>query len=69
MALASVVVLAASGVGRALTELDSVSQIWSTSYGRALIVKTALFLPLLAVGRVNRAVARARESHGWRGRC
>ena len=56
VALAAVVVLAASGVGRALTELDSVSQVWSTSYGRALIVKTALFLPLLAVGRVNRAV-------------
>ena len=56
VALAAVVVLAASGVGRALTELDSVSQIWSTSYGRALIVKTVLFLPLLAVGRVNRAV-------------
>jgi copper transport protein len=56
VALAAVVVLAASGVGRALTELDSVSQVWSTSYGRALIVKTALFLPLLAVGCVNRAV-------------
>ena len=56
VALAAVVVLAASGVGRALTELDSVSQVWSTSYGRALIVKTVLFLPLLAVGRVNRAV-------------
>jgi putative copper export protein len=54
VALVAVVVLAASGVGRALTELDSVSQVWSTSYGRALIVKTVLFLPLLAVGRVNR---------------
>ena len=56
VALAAVVVLAASGLGRALTELDSVSQIWSTSYGRALIVKTVLFLPLLGVGRANRAV-------------
>jgi copper transport protein len=56
VAVAAVVVLAASGIGRALTELDSVSQIWSTSYGRALIVKTALFLPLLAVGRLNRAL-------------
>ena len=40
------VVLAASGVGRSLSELDSVGQLWSTSYGRALLVKTALFLPL-----------------------
>jgi copper transport protein len=62
VALAAVVVLAASGVGRALTELGSVSQVWSTSYGRALIVKTALFLPLLAVGRVNRAVLGRRRA-------
>ena len=55
-ALAAVVVLAASGVGRSLSELDSVSQVWSTSYGRALIVKTALFLPLLGVGRLNRGL-------------
>jgi copper transport protein len=67
VALASVVVLALSGLGRALTELDSVSQIWSTSYGRALIVKSALFLPLLGIGWLNRtlllgAFARLRRS-------
>ena len=49
-ALVAVLVLAASGLGRGLTELSAVSQVWSTSYGRALIVKTALFLPLLGVG-------------------
>ena len=48
------VVLALSGIGRSLSELDAVHQVWSTSYGRALIVKTALFLPLLGVGRLNR---------------
>ena len=56
VALVSVFVLAASGVGRSLSELDSVSQVWSTSYGRALIVKTVLFLPLLGVGRLNRTL-------------
>ena len=35
------IVLGASGIARALTELSAVSQLWSTSYGRALIVKTA----------------------------
>jgi copper transport protein len=54
VALAAVAVLAASGLGRALTELDAVDQLWTTSYGRALLVKTAIFLPLLAVGFVNR---------------
>jgi copper transport protein len=47
-------VLAVSGLGRALTELGGVTEIWSTSYGRALIVKTALFIPLLALGWLNR---------------
>jgi copper transport protein len=55
-ALAAVVVLAASGLGRALMELSAVSQVWSTSYGRTLIVKTALFVPLLGVGWLNRAL-------------
>ena len=44
-----------SGLGRALTELGGVTEIWSTSYGRALIVKTALFVPLLALGWLNRS--------------
>ena len=42
-------------------------QVWSTSYGRALIVKTALFVPLLGLGWLNRtlllgAFARLRRS-------
>ena len=53
-ALIAVGLLAVTGLGRALTELSSVSQVWSTSYGRALVVKTALFLPLLGAGWVNR---------------
>ena len=66
-ALASVGVLALSGLGRALTELHSISQVWSTSYGRALIVKSVLFLPLLGLGWLNRtllldAFARLRRS-------
>ena len=66
-ALASVVVLGASGIARALTELSSFSQLWSTSYGRALLIKTAIFVPLLGIGALNRAVlmrvyARVRRS-------
>jgi copper transport protein len=56
MALAAVIVLGLTGLGRALTELSAVSQVWSTSYGRALIIKTALFLPLLGVGWLSRAL-------------
>ena len=53
-AFAAVPVLAAGGLLRAATELTAVHQAWATSYGRALLVKTALFLPLLALGRLNR---------------
>jgi copper transport protein len=55
-ALVAVIVLGASGIARAVTELSAVSQLWSTSYGRALLVKTAIFVPLLGVGWLNRAV-------------
>src|SRR6185503_8147718 len=66
-ALVSVIVLGTSGIARAYTELSAVSQLWSTSYGRALLVKTAIFVPLLGLGWLNRAVlmrvfARVRRS-------
>ena len=54
IAVVSAVVLAATGVVRALTELHSVSQLWTTGYGRALVVKTVLLAALLAIGWVNR---------------
>jgi hypothetical protein len=50
-----------SGVGRALTELDALSQLWSTSYGRALLVKSVVFLLVLTVAWANRSfLARGR---------
>ena len=49
-------VIGVTGVARALTELSAVHQIWSTSYGRALIAKTVLFIPLLGLGWLNRTL-------------
>ena len=54
-AFVAVTVLALTGLGRSLTELSAVHQVWSTSYGRALLVKTALFAPLLGLGFSNRS--------------
>jgi copper transport protein len=54
LALVSVLVLAATGVIRAFSELHSVGQIWSTGYGRVLVVKTALLAMLVGIGWVNR---------------
>ena len=55
-ALIAVVVLGLSGLVRALTELSAVHQIWTTSYGQTLLVKTALFVPLLGLGWLNRTL-------------
>ena len=54
LALGAVLVLAVSGLTRAATELSAVSQAWSTSYGRALLTKSALFAALVATGWVSR---------------
>ena len=56
LALIAVGVLGLTGLVRALTELSAVHQVWSTSYGRTLFVKTVLFVPLLGVGWLNRTV-------------
>lgn len=55
LALFAVLALAATGVGQVLIELASVSQLWSTGYGRAIVVKTALFGLLLVLGWVSRS--------------
>jgi copper transport protein len=54
VALVSVAVLATTGVIRALAELRSLDQLWSTGYGQVLIVKTVLLAALVTVGWVNR---------------
>jgi copper transport protein len=59
LALVSVVLIAVTGLIRALAELSSVSQLWTTGYGRAIVVKTALFAGLLVLGALSRARVRA----------
>jgi putative copper export protein len=66
-ALVAVMVLSVSGLVRALTEFSAVHQVWTTSYGQTLLVKTALFAPLVGLGWINRsllidAFARLRRS-------
>lgn len=54
IALGSVAVVAVTGLIRALTELHAVSQVWTTGYGRLLLVKSGLLLVLVGVGWLNR---------------
>ena len=60
LALGAVVVLGITGVLRAVVELTALSQLWSTSYGRVLLVKTALLLVALVAGRRVRKRPRER---------
>jgi copper transport protein len=54
LTLCTVGLVAATGVIRAFGELSAVSQVWSSSYGRLLMVKTALLAVLIGVGWTNR---------------
>jgi len=54
LAFGSVLVLGATGLLRAFAELGAVGQLWSTSYGRLLIAKTAILGLLASIGWINR---------------
>jgi copper transport protein len=60
LALGGLVVLGVTGAVRASFELVHPSQLWSTSYGRALLVKTAILGAALAGGWLLRAHGRRR---------
>jgi copper transport protein len=52
-ALVSVLVLIGSGTGAALVHVPTVSSLWQTSYGEALLVKIGLLAAALALAAVN----------------
>ena len=54
VALVSVLVLAATGTIRALFELNAANQLWTTGYGRAILVKSGLLAVLIVIGWINR---------------
>jgi copper transport protein len=59
-ALASVILLVASGTGASVLHLPTLSSLWQTSYGQALLVKIGLLLAagVLAAGNLLRAKPR-----------
>ena len=70
LALGSVAVLAATGLVRAFSELSAVGQLWSSGYGRVLVVKTAFLACLVVLGWLNRyrlvpALAAGRAALSW----
>jgi copper transport protein len=54
IALASVLVLVGTGVVQSIAELEAVSDLWETGFGRAILVKVALLGALCAIGAHHR---------------
>ena len=59
VAVVAVVAIAITGTLRAVVELHAFSQLWSTSYGRAILVKTGLFAAILAFAAARRIAVEA----------
>ena len=53
LALGSVIVLSATGVGEAIDHMPAVNALWQTGYGQAILVKTGLLLVALALASGN----------------
>jgi copper transport protein len=54
VALIAVGAIVVSGVGQAIVQIDDLSELTSTAYGRALLIKAALLLVVVAVAAINR---------------
>jgi copper transport protein len=52
----SVAAIVVTGVVRSWLELGSLSAYWEGSYGRVLLTKVAVFLPLVGLGALNRRI-------------
>ena len=55
----SVIVISVTGLARMLGELDSPAQLWETGYGRDLMLKASLLLPILLIAQRNRRLVAA----------
>ena len=68
LAIGAVVIIFLSGVVTAVFYVDSVSELWSTGYGRTLLLKVGLFAAIGAVGAYNwrRLTPRLGDARGTR---
>src|SRR4051794_24761872 len=67
VAFAAVAVIAATGLARALDELDAPAQLWATPYGRSLLSKTVLLAPGAVLALRNRRAIAALGAGGRAG--
>jgi copper transport protein len=55
VAVVSVLLVIASGVGAAIVHLPTLTSLWGTSYGQAILVKVGLLAAALVAGGINNA--------------
>ena len=65
VAIVSVLVVIATGVGASLIHLPTLASLWETSYGKAILVKVGLLAVALVLGGLN---SRAPAPAGGRAR-
>lgn len=61
-AIISTLLIALTGLYNTWMHVDSFSALWNTAYGRTLLLKVALFLPMLALGGVNTFILKPRAA-------
>ncbi len=66
VAIAGVIVVAASGVALSLVYIDSWSALYGTAYGYMVVTKVILFGLTLLLGAVNNRISTELPHHAWR---
>ena len=61
-AIISTLLIVLTGLYNTWMHVDSFSALWNTAYGRTLLLKVALFLPMLALGGINTFILKPRAA-------
>lgn len=59
VALVAVALAVATGVVRSIGELDGPAELWETAYGRSIVIKVGLLVPIAALALYNRRILAA----------
>ncbi len=62
LAIASTILIVLTGVYNSLMHIDRFGELWSTPYGKTLLVKVLLVVPMLLLGGVNTFIIHPRAS-------
>jgi copper transport protein len=58
----AIIAVVATGLLRSIAELGDPAELWQTAYGRSILIKLGLLVPLVAIALYNRRIAAALRS-------